>query len=93
MSDYDVIFTPLGGEYKAQQNRCCELVVLPKFHSKAFFKRHEYPSADDFEGKKRLQGVYTALFIVKWFTVADFLYAQCYVYHYRRKQGRLVNVL
>ena len=57
MSDYDVIFTALGGEYKAQENRCRELVVLPKFHSKGFFKRHEYPSADDFEGKKRLHGV------------------------------------
>ena len=60
MSDYDVIFTALGGEYKAEQNRCRELVVLPKFHSKGFFKRHEYPSADDFEGKKRLHGVKTA---------------------------------
>ena len=33
------------------------LGVLPKFHSKAFLKIHEYPSADDFEGKKRLHGV------------------------------------
>ena len=57
MSDYDVIFTALDGEYKAEQNRCRELVVLPKFHSKGFFKRHEYPSADDFEGKKRLHGI------------------------------------
>ena len=74
-SDYDdhVIFTALGGEYKAEQNRCCELGVLPTFHSKAFLKIHEYPSADDFKGKKRLHGVYTAWFIVKWFTVADFL--------------------
>ena len=31
--------------------------VLPKFHSKAFLEIHEYPSADDFEGKKRLHGV------------------------------------
>ena len=31
--------------------------VLPKFHSKAFLKIHEYPNADDFQGKKRLQGV------------------------------------
>ena len=45
------------GEYKAEQNRCRELGVLPKFHSKAFLKIHEYPSADDFEGKKRLHGV------------------------------------
>ena len=42
-----------GGEYKAdEQNRCRELGVLPKFRSKAFLKIHEYPSADDFEGKK-----------------------------------------
>ena len=58
ISDYsDVIFTTLGGEYKAEQNRCRELGVLPKFYSKAFLKIHEYPSADDFEGKKRLHGV------------------------------------
>ena len=43
LSDYDVIFTALGGEYKAEQNRCRELGVLPKFHSKAFLKIHEYP--------------------------------------------------
>ena len=42
---------------KAEQNRCRELSVLPKFHSKAFLKIHEYPSSDDFEGKKRLHGV------------------------------------
>ena len=55
---YDVIFTALGGEYKAEQNHCRELGVLPKFHGKAFLKIHEYPSADDFEGKKiRLHGV------------------------------------
>ena len=47
----------LGGEYKAEQNRCRKLGVLPKFHSKAFLKINEYPSADDFEGKKRLHGV------------------------------------
>ena len=58
ISDYsDVIFTTLGGEYKAEQNRCRELGVLPKFYSKAFLKIHEYPSADDFEGKKRLHSV------------------------------------
>ena len=51
------MFTALGGECKAEQNRCRELGVLPKFHSKAFLKIHEYPSADDFEGKKRLHGV------------------------------------
>ena len=31
--------------------------VLLKCHSKAFLKIHEYPSADDFQGKKRLHGV------------------------------------
>ena len=40
----------LGGEYKAEQNGCRELGVLPKFQSKTFLKIHEYPSADDFEG-------------------------------------------
>ena len=47
----------LGGEYKAEQNRCRELGVLPKFHSKAVLKIHEYPSVDDFEGEKRLHCV------------------------------------
>ena len=55
------LYSPaLGGEYKGhkgEQNRCRELGVLPKFRSKAFLKIHEYPSADDFEGKKRLHGV------------------------------------
>ena len=57
MSDYDVIFTALGGEYKAEQNRCRELGVLPNFHSKNFLKIREYPSVADFEGKKRLDDV------------------------------------
>ena len=47
----------LDGEYKAEKNRCHELGVLPKFHSKAFLKIHAYPSADDCEGEKRLHGV------------------------------------
>ena len=51
------MYSALGGEYKAEQNRCRELGVLPKFHCKAFLKIHEYPNADDFEGKKRLHGV------------------------------------
>ena len=46
-----------GGEYKAEQNHCRELGVLQKFHRKAFLKIHEYPRADDFEGKKGLHGV------------------------------------
>ena len=36
ISDYDVIFTALGGEYKAERNRCRELAVLPKFIVKPF---------------------------------------------------------
>ena len=50
------LYSPRG-EYKAKQNRCRELGVLPKFQSKTFLKIREYPSADDFEGKKRLHGV------------------------------------
>ena len=57
LSDYDVIFTALGGEYKAEQIRSRKLGVLPKFHSKAFLKIHQNSRADDFEGKKRLHGV------------------------------------
>ena len=41
----------LGGEYKAEQNRCRELGVLPKFHSKAFLKIREYPTADEFKAR------------------------------------------
>ena len=46
-----------ASEYHAEQNRCRKLGVLPMFHSKAYLKIHEYPGADDFEGKKRLNGV------------------------------------
>ena len=31
--------------------------VFSKFQSKNFIKIQEYPSVDDFEGKKRLPGV------------------------------------
>ena len=55
--DYDVVFTTPGGEYKAEQNRCRELGVLPTFHSKNVLKIQEYPSVEDFERKKRLHGV------------------------------------
>ena len=51
------MFTALGGEYKAEQNSSPELGVLPKFHSESSLKIHEYLSADDFEGRKRLHGV------------------------------------
>ena len=47
----------LGGEYKAGQNRCPGLGVLPKLHSKSFLKLQEFPSVDDFEGRERLHGV------------------------------------
>ena len=57
MTNYDAIFTALRGKYKAEQNRCHELGVLSKFHSKKFLKIQGYPSVDDFEGKKRLHGV------------------------------------
>ena len=43
--------------YKAKQNRCRELGVLPSFRVRTFFKIQEYPTVDDFEGKRRLQGV------------------------------------
>ena len=57
MSEYDVIFSALGGEYKAKQNCCRELGVLPKSSSKNFLKILKYLIVDDFEGKKRLHGV------------------------------------
>ena len=40
-------------KYKAEKNRCRELGVLPKFDSKPFGKKREYPSADDFEDKAK----------------------------------------
>ena len=39
---FDYVFT-----LKLKPNK-----ILPKFQSKTFLKIHEYPSADDFEGKK-----------------------------------------
>ena len=47
----------LGGEYKAEQNRCRELGVCQRFRVRTFLKIQEYPSVDDLEGKKRLHGV------------------------------------
>ena len=49
VSHYDVIFTALGGEYKAKQNHCRLLGVLPKFQSENVLKTQEYPSVDDSE--------------------------------------------
>ena len=59
ISDYDVIiFTALGGEYKAKQNRCRKMGVLPKFESKNVLKiQVMHPSFDDSEGLKKLHGV------------------------------------
>ena len=42
ISEYDAIFTALGGEYKAKQNRWRKLSVLPKFQSKNSLKIQEY---------------------------------------------------
>ena len=49
--------TALGGEYKAEQNRCRELGVCQRFRVRTFLKIQEYPSVDDLEGKKRLHGL------------------------------------
>ena len=60
ISDYDALFTALGVEYKAKQNRCRELDVLPKFQSKNFLKKPEWIFLcwiNNFEGKKRLHVV------------------------------------
>ena len=50
---------------QAEQNRCRELGVLRKFQSKTFLKIHEYPSADDFEGKKNQWSVPAILLFTK----------------------------
>ena len=50
----NVIFTALG---ESKLNRCRELGVLPKFQRKNILKIQECLSVDDFEGKKRLDGV------------------------------------
>ena len=62
-----------------------KLGVLLKFQCKNFLKIKEFPSVDDSEAKKRLDGVWTVWFIVEWFTVADFLYTRINVYHNRAK--------
>ena len=44
--------------------RCRKLNVLQKFERKNL-DIQEYPSVDDFEGKKKLHGVQTAWFVAK----------------------------
>ena len=75
----------LGVEYKAKQNRCRELGVLPKFQSKNSLKIQQGYSCvkliilkvrKDFMLFKQRD---LSLFIVKWVTVADFSYARCFV--------------
>ena len=73
-----------------KQNKIAVLNWVFKSKSKKFLKIQECPSVDDSEGKKRLHGVWTASSIVKWFTLADFLYARNNVYHYREKLTRLL---
>ena len=80
ISEYDVIFTVLGGEYKVKRNRCRELGVLPKSLSKNFWKIWENLTLDDFEGKKRLHGGKSAWTIAMWFTLADFLHTRINVF-------------
>ena len=60
-------------------------VFCQSFRVRTFFKIQEYPSVDDSEGKKRVHGVWTAWFIVEWFTVADLLYPWSNGYHHRPK--------
>ena len=43
ISDYDVIFTALGGEYKVKQNHCRKLGVLPSFRVRTFLKYKNVP--------------------------------------------------
>ena len=58
----------LGGEYKAKQNWCHKL-----FQCKNFLKfKDVLVLINDSECKKRLHGVWTAWFIVKWFTALTF---------------------
>ena len=82
-----VLYLGLGVEYKkkAKQNRCRELGVLPKFQSKNSLKIQQGYSCvkliilkvrKDFMLFKQRD---LSLFIVKWFTVADFSYARCFV--------------
>ena len=64
---------------------------MPKFQSKNFLKIQEYNSVDDSKGTKRLHGIWRAWFIVKWFTVVDFLPARSNVnLHNRAKLSRLL---
>ena len=54
LDDSSNLIGSLGGEYKAKQNCCRKLCVLPKFQNKNFLKIQKYPRIDDSEGKKRL---------------------------------------
>ena len=72
ISDYDVIFTALGGEYKAKQNRCRELGVLPSFRVRTFLKYKNIPVLMILKVRKDSMVFKQRDFIAKWFTVVDF---------------------
>ena len=72
ISDYDVIFTALGGEYKAKQNRCRELGVLPSFRVRSFLKYKNIPELTILKVRKDFMVFKQRDFIAKWFTVVDF---------------------
>ena len=62
----------LGLCYKAEQNRCRELGVLPKIHGKNVLKIQKYPRVMTLKVRKDFM-LLNSVIIVKWFTVADFL--------------------
>ena len=76
---------------KIKQNKISVVnwVFCQSFSVRIFLKIQQCLSVDDSEGKKSLHGVWTAWFIVKWLTVADFLYARSNVCHNRAKLTRL----
>ena len=70
--DCDVIFTALGGEYKAKQNRCRELGVLPSFRVRTFLKYKNIPELMILKVRKNFMVFEQRDFFAKWFTVVDF---------------------
>jgi len=72
IANYVFKFAALGGEYKAKQNRCCELGVVPRFKVKTFLKYKNVPELMILKVRKDFMVFKQRDFIAKWFTVVDF---------------------
>ena len=70
--DYEVIFTALCAEYKAKQNCCRELGVLPSFRARTFLKYKNIPELMIWKVRKDSVVFKQLYFIAKRFTVVDY---------------------